>query len=45
MFLSASEGIPYKDKPKYSPEFVDILDKCLQLDPANRATAVELLQV
>lgn len=34
-----------KEPSKWSPEFNDFLDKCLQKEPAARPSAEELLQV
>lgn len=33
-----------KDPKKWSPDFLDFLEKCLQMDPAHRAPAKELLR-
>lgn len=49
--LAALRLIPKNEPPKlnesskWSPEFHDILNRCLQKDPALRPTAVELLTV
>eukprot|EP01119_Soliformovum_irregulare_P006764 TRINITY_DN19190_c0_g1_i1.p1 TRINITY_DN19190_c0_g1~~TRINITY_DN19190_c0_g1_i1.p1 ORF type:complete len:592 (+),score=172.37 TRINITY_DN19190_c0_g1_i1:121-1896(+) len=32
-----------KNEKQWSPDFVDFIDKCLQKDPAKRATALQLL--
>ncbi len=34
-----------KDPKKWSPEFLDFIEKCLQKEPGARATAKELLMV
>jgi len=45
MFLSATEGLkPYVEEQKhYSEQFKDLLNRCLEIDPAKRATPDELL--
>jgi len=44
MFLAATEGITLPPEKTYSPEFVDFLYRCLQIDQSKRATATELLR-
>ena len=34
-----------KEPKKWSPEFNDFIEKCLQKDPAQRASAKQLLNV
>jgi len=43
MFLAATEGIPLPPD-KHSPEFVDFLTQCLQIDQAKRVKSSELLK-
>ncbi|KAG9508675.1 Serine/threonine-protein kinase PAK 1, partial [Fragariocoptes setiger] len=44
IFLIASCGKPKIDYERLSPELADFLNRCLDVDPAKRATASELLQ-
>jgi len=44
MFLAATEGVTIPDLEKRSPELVDFLSKCLQIDQSKRATSSELLR-
>lgn len=42
--LISQQGVPpLKDKKKWTPEFLDFLDRCLTYDPQQRATVDELL--
>ena len=46
LYLIATNGRPeIKDKKSISPEFLDFLDKCLNVDVKARPTAASLLQV
>ena len=47
MFTVGTEGYPQPfEKPKqWSEEFKEFLNLCLQMDPQNRPTSAELLQV
>jgi len=45
LLLIVTDGIPEISEPENrSPEFLDFLDKCLAKDPAQRPTAVALLE-
>lgn len=47
MYIVATEGFPYateKGAERWSPEFKDFLDKCLQVDQTKRPTATQLLE-
>jgi p21-activated kinase 1 len=45
LYLIVSSGIPPISSPETrSPELLDFLDKCLKMDPAQRATAAQLLE-
>lgn len=45
LYLIVAQGIPPISQPeRRSPQFMDFLDKCLQVDPKRRPTATELLQ-
>eukprot|EP01119_Soliformovum_irregulare_P019522 TRINITY_DN619_c0_g1_i1.p1 TRINITY_DN619_c0_g1~~TRINITY_DN619_c0_g1_i1.p1 ORF type:complete len:554 (+),score=199.42 TRINITY_DN619_c0_g1_i1:14-1675(+) len=46
MFLSATEGLmPYvEEQTKYSEDFKNFLEKCLQVDPTLRSTPEDLLK-
>jgi serine/threonine protein kinase len=45
LYLIVSSGIPPISSPeKRSPELMDFLDKCLMMDPTQRATAAQLLE-
>jgi p21-activated kinase 1 len=45
LFLIVSRGIPpISNRDERSPEFLDFLDRCLAIEPEQRATAAELLQ-
>ncbi len=39
-----SGGPSLKDKSRWSPEFVNFVERCLVVDPDKRATAEELLK-
>jgi serine/threonine protein kinase len=47
MYLIATRGKPSvrsENKESLSPELVDFLDRCLEVDPAKRASTSELLK-
>src|SRR6187551_633030 len=45
MFMIPSRPSPtFREPEQWSPEFVDFVSRCLVKDPADRATAAELLQ-
>lgn len=44
IYLIAAKGKPRIDYERVSPELADFLDKCLNIDPGQRATASELLE-
>jgi serine/threonine protein kinase len=44
MMQTQSGGPSLKDKSRWSPEFVNFVERCLVVDPDKRATAAELLE-
>jgi serine/threonine protein kinase len=46
LFLISTQGVPsLKDKKKWSSDFKDFVEKCVEKDAAKRTASIELLQV